>query len=464
MMKKVPTLYEKKVTCSGCSACMTVCSQNAIKMQEDEEGFCYPVIDEKLCVGCWQCMRVCPYRVLKIKKKPKVETAAAIVTLYYNNYNYGGVAQAYALYKVLEKLGIATEVISYKREQQSFAVKNSILEKIKRNTVAGLWKRYSRKLKFSIEKNIGKKYETRLCKRRQMLEEFRSKIPHTEVMNKEQILEHIKKYDILVSGSDQIWKPGIADEVFLFHGIEKKHHKKVFSYASSVGVEIFPDAYQSLMKEELEKYNGISVRESVTAEAFSKLFGYSVTSVVDPTLLLERSDWEKLAAERLIEEPYIFCYLLGNSKKQRKMVEKLAKREKKTLVTLPHIQGGNKFAFRLEDWHFGDRQMFEVGLQEFFSLIKYSSMIVTDSFHATVFSIHFERPFWVLEKELKGIAEKTTSRIYELAAMTGLENRIWHESSCPNNAVIDYTAVKKKMEPYIEKSWKYLNDILGEYT
>lgn len=67
-MKDVPILYEKKELCCGCTACYAICPKKAIQMVEDEEGFEYPVIDERLCVNCKQCIRVCP---IKQKRKTR---------------------------------------------------------------------------------------------------------------------------------------------------------------------------------------------------------------------------------------------------------------------------------------------------------------------------------------------------------------------------------------------------------
>lgn len=456
-MEKTPILYRQKLECMGCSACASICPKHAIIMQEDSEGFLYPVIEPKICINCQKCIRVCPMKAFYDGKKEKEPITAGIITLYHQNYNYGGIAQAYALYKALQKIGICSEMISYQRENPSFAhVKGSLLDKIKRNTVSGLWRRYSGKCKRQMEKQIGKKYQESLKKRTKMLDAFIEQIPHTKVLAKEQIPKHVEKYAVLISGGDQIWRPGIADEAFLFHDVTCSDSQKIISYASSVGVEVFPENYLNFMKEELKKYTAISVRESITADTFSKLFGYTIEHVVDPTLLLKREEWEEITAKRLIDEPYIFCYFIGNNKVHRKTAADIAQKEGKCLVTLPHIQGGNRFSFRLEDWHFGKEQMFDIGMEEFFSLIKYADCVLTDSFHATVFSILFQREFWVFEKEASNQIQKTTSRIYELTSMAGLEKRVWKKENTDKEFPIDYSEVEKKLKFYIEKSWDYL--------
>ena len=67
-MKNVPVLYKRKEECCGCSACYAVCSQHAIKMEADSEGFLYPEIDQNKCVVCGACLKVCPIKNITNKK------------------------------------------------------------------------------------------------------------------------------------------------------------------------------------------------------------------------------------------------------------------------------------------------------------------------------------------------------------------------------------------------------------
>ncbi len=61
MDKTVPVLYENKENCCGCTACYSICPVKAISMQADEEGFLYPLIDEKICVFCKKCLAACAF-------------------------------------------------------------------------------------------------------------------------------------------------------------------------------------------------------------------------------------------------------------------------------------------------------------------------------------------------------------------------------------------------------------------
>ena len=61
-MNEIPVLFKEKSECCGCSACYCICANEAITMEEDDEGFNYPVIDETKCVRCYRCIKVCPFK------------------------------------------------------------------------------------------------------------------------------------------------------------------------------------------------------------------------------------------------------------------------------------------------------------------------------------------------------------------------------------------------------------------
>lgn len=430
-------------------------------MEEDREGFLYPQINEQKCIKCKRCVKVCPVKKQQEDKSAVDTDRVGIITLYYENNNYGGMAQAYALWRLINDLGYDAELITYKRLVKSQAARASLLEKIRRNTIKSLMARYTKKVKNVLEQTIGKNWEDALRDRTRRLKEFRESIPHSKTYTMADINECTSQYSIFVSGSDQIWKPGVVDDAFVFSFLDGVSGKNIFSYASSVAVASFTDDYLRFMKKELSKYSAISVREEKNAAQLSNLLEYKILNVCDPTLLLLSELWKELTAARQIDKPYIFAYLLGNSRKQRKIIQKFAKREKKLLVTIPHIKGGNQFAFRIEDWRFGDIQMKSVGMEEFFSLIKYADCIVTDSFHATVFSYIFERPFWVFERIAEDKNVEMNSRIYDLLGRLGLENRIIKDFKIEGVVNdINFDEARRRIELYLQFSRSYLEKAL----
>lgn len=170
----------------------------------------------------------------------------------------------------------------------------------------------------AITRFFAKKYAKRLDSRTEKVSAFREKaIRHSKVYTEETIFECEKKYDIFISGSDQIWKPGVVDDGYVFNFLNDRNHKNVFSYASSVSVSNLPDVYVQYMKKALAKYSAVSLREEATVEQFKRCIFENTKHVLDPTLLVDRESWHELAGKRRHNGKYIFCYMLGDDRNQR---------------------------------------------------------------------------------------------------------------------------------------------------
>lgn len=380
-----------------------------------------------------------------------------IITLYYKNNNYGGVAQAYALNKYLTNLGFESELITYKLggSKLNLADKNNNFKMI----FSRCCNKVKRTLKAPIEKLLEKRYILKLKERENKLEEFRQKIPHSDVYNINNIVEIENKYDIFLTGSDQTWNPGVVDNAFIFSFLKDKN-KNIFSYASSVAVTNANARYINFMKEELEKYSFVSVREEQSKKILQQATNKKINWVIDPTLLLERNDWEKITGKRVIKEKYIFCYMLGDNIKQRRIIKKFAKRMGLKLVTIPYIVNGNKFKFKLEDFKFGDEQMIDLSFNDFLSLIKYADYVVTDSFHAVCFSYIFRKEFYVFEKKT---LVSTSSRIYSLLNLFGINNRIVNNSIKIQQDKLNYDKIDENIHNFIKQSKEYINEALDYF-
>ncbi len=319
-------------------------------------------------------------------KKEKI----GIITLYYNSLNYGGIAQAYALNKYFENLGYDSEMISYqvvgKKDKKKYKLFEFIIKAIK--------KVYDRVVIGTIENIIGKKYKPLLKIRAERISQFRDAIPHSSLYDLNNISNCEKKYEIFVTGSDQSWKPALVDDALLFNFVKDKN-KKIFSYSSSIAVNYVDDKYIEFMKKSLGKYNAISVRETQAKELLKPATAKKIEVVVDPTQLLNVHEWNSITSNRLIEDEYVFCYMLGESKKIRKEIVEFSKKERLKLVTIPFIKDGNKYEFKLSDYKFGDIQEFNIGFEDFLSLVKNAKYVLTDSFHAISFSF-LEQAFFHL--------------------------------------------------------------------
>ncbi|MCD7741498.1 MAG: polysaccharide pyruvyl transferase family protein [Ruminococcus sp.] len=388
---------------------------------------------------------------------------AGIITLYYNNDNYGGIAQAYALQHYLESIGVDAELISY---QKNRAIPKKDLSGGKEKGLTAFITSYTDGFFKRLKRKVLRKISPYLCNadvpknieiRKKAFERSRNVIKHSCVYNSENIVDCVDSYDVFISGSDQIWKPDVVDDAYVFNFLPQD--KKVISYASSIATSIFSEDYDTFMKNSLQKYSWISVREFTAQEYLCGLLGREVDVVVDPTLLLDRSEWNNLASDSIVEQPYVLAYFLGESPKQRKKTIRIARERGLTVVSLPHVEG----RARVCDAKFGDIQLYDVDLPSFLSLIKNAELVCTDSFHAIIFSYVFEKDFWAFERESTSKKRKTSSRTETLLSLLELENRMLsnNEKIPSEKFTIDYTRDFHKLNETIQESKKQLSSALG---
>ena len=178
--------------------------------------------------------------------------------------------------------------------------------------------------------------------------------------------------------------------------------------------------------------------------------------VLDPTLLLPREEWDKMAVTPRIPEPYIFVYLLGNNRSHRIMIKKIARQLNLKIVFLPHIH----FRYNIADRNFGDYNLYEIGPAEFIGLIKNAEMVITDSFHGCVFSIIYEKNFWALKRHEDIERVNMNSRLYTLFDNLGLNDRLVEETTNIDAAKLlkkpDYASVSKRLDSIRQSSADFL--------
>ena len=189
----------------------------------------------------------------------------------------------------------------------------------------------------------------------------------------------------------------------------------------------------------------ISMREKAGADLVKNLISKDVSVVVDPTILLSKEEWKKIESrpEWYNDEKYILTYFLGNSSSA---VENLAKKNNCKIYNLMDSDNLNLYASKVE---------------EFVFLIDHAQLVVTDSFHACVFSILMNTPFLVINRQQKGVADMT-SRIDTLLNLFGYKNRYIVNGKCELSDEeilnMDFSNVKTIQEQ--EK--KHSKDFLGK--
>lgn len=364
-----------------------------------------------------------------------------IITLYNNNDNYGGLAQGMALQQFIEANGYDCKLINYRR-------KPGVLFASTRPLKA----RFMNAIPARVERILSKLVIEDISQRRKAFIESREGIPHTNEFNENTIDDCNAEFDIFVTGSDQVWRPCVVQDPYVLSFVKDK---RKISYASSISQTVLSEAYGKYMRRNLSTYYAISVREIQAKQYLEGILKSEVEWVCDPVLLLDREEWldKCKGVVRQCRKPYVFSYVLGNMRETRRICNKIAQRKGLTQVVFPHVEG----RFRLADINWGDEKIFSAGVTEFLALIRDADLIVTDSFHAAVFSIIFEKQFFVLPRKNRVEDGDMSSRLTSFLRMVGLENRlILKPGEIKNSPCIDYSNLKNEYYDRIKKSRDWL--------
>lgn len=374
------------------------------------------------------------------------------MTLYKNNINYGGMLQSYALQRAVQKLvGESGECIQISYTISPTPIKEKLKHSLQYRSFAENAKMVCNRLKAFFNK---RKKTLDSTARINAFRQFEAIIPHTEKIYRYNTVEDCAEmFTHLITGSDQVWNGGIDLDAFCL-GFAKRDTKRI-SYAASSASTKFGKWQDEIFKKNLPEFTAISVREKSVIPYFEQMSGKKVSVVLDPVFLLSAADWHEIVQEPHIKTPYIFCYLLGSNKEQHERAIKIAKENSCKLVTIPYLNGYNQL-----DDNFGDIQISAASPQEFLGLIENAAGVVTDSFHATAFSVIFNRPFWTLSRFKNQGKTNNNHRVTDILEQSGLLNR--YENSSNKLSTPDYSNANKILKVQADKSYEFLKAALGD--
>ena len=375
-----------------------------------------------------------------------------IMTLYKNNINYGGMLQSYALQRAVQKLvGESGECIQISYTISPTPIKEKLKHSLQYRSFAENAMMVCNRLKAFFNK---RKKTLDSTARINAFRQFEAIIPHTEQIYRYNTVEDCAEmFTHLITGSDQVWNGGIDLDAFCL-GFAKRDTKRI-SYAASSASTKFGKWQDEIFKKNLPEFTAISVREKSVIPYFEQMSGKKVSVVLDPVFLLSAADWHEIVQEPHIKTPYIFCYLLGSNKEQHERAIKIAKENSCKLVTIPYLNGYNQL-----DDNFGDIQISAASPQEFLGLIENAAGVVTDSFHATAFSVIFNRPFWTLSRFKNQGKTNNNHRVTDILEQSGLLNR--YENSSNKLSTPDYSNANKILKVQADKSYEFLKAALGD--
>ena len=372
-----------------------------------------------------------------------------ILTQFYKTLNYGGMLQSYALCAILKRYYLHSEQISFK--MGAFPAYPSIYKRIFR---------LSAKLFFFkvFIKLISMVVRLKLRKRADAFSSFSQRlVPHdSHVFDAKSVSNLIiSSDDIFIVGSDQVWNPFGTEDAYFFNFVPSRNGK--IAYAASIGTNSVSQTFLEHVVPLINRFDFISVREESAKAILQPYVDKPIKVVLDPTLLLTRDEWDKIAVQPAVPQPYIFVYLLGEKREHRRLIKKYAKTLGLKIVFLPHVH----FRFNPADCFFADYNLYDVGPREFVGLIKNAEMVITDSFHGCVFSIIYQKKFWALKRHKDSEKENMNSRLYTLFDSIGLQDRLIEDESIEYDAKslnrqIDYSQVEAKLDALRKDSSDFL--------
>lgn len=261
-----------------------------------------------------------------------------------------------------------------------------------------------------------------------------------------------RRYDCYVCGSDQIWSAECLSSVGKEFFSASFARKPKIAYAPS-GLVNYPLSARSELSDLVSGFTYLSAREANAASMLHDLTGKDVATVVDPTLLIPKEIWEELAqSKKDFEGSYILLYLLKRNDVYVRAAKQYA-RNKGYVLKIIHSVYVNH----------GEHTI-PAGPSEFLLLLKNAKMVMTDSFHGTIFAIKFRRPFITFQRFHDNEDNSQNSRIENLLDMADLSDRLINKKSIGKIWTLEklnFDEVDKRMLPFIESSKKYLDKAIS---
>ena len=314
--------------------------------------------------------------------------------------NCGSLLQCYALKQILSQYG-ETEIINFSSWQSHLVY--DIFPK-------GM--RVKKKLKRLP-------YYTRLLRAKKDYDNFRLK--HMEISGKEYFAEDwyeiADKYDIVVTGSDQVWnvQMGDFDEAFFLGWTQSK---KV-AYAPSLGgrhINQSPDFEK--IRGWIEEIQYLSVREEQGKKCLEEVTGRRVNKVLDPTLVLDEKKWLTLVQEPLVKGEYIFYYSWAYCEES---TSRIVSEEAKRMGVPVYVIDARKWV-RKDPEKWGFKLFKSTGPTVFLNLMRYAKRCYVESFHGMIFAYIFRKNFWLLD--IGENLSELDSRLLEIVNLLGMEQRV----------------------------------------
>ena len=364
--------------------------------------------------------------------------------------NYGGLLQAYALQQILKGMGhdVVTDRLGVVRKLPLW---NRALRFLYHAVQFCILKNYSyypyRYLFVSFDKESKAKRSISINTERFV----NTHIDTIDLLTRsnESVIDAVRQFDAIVVGSDQVWRATMSDIPTYFLSFTKAINVKRIAYAASFGTDDLNEYSKMDMKiasESIKLFDAVSVREKSGVHLCRDYFKMDAVHVLDPTMLLSKDDYLKLIEEedKPCSENILLTYVLDRTQEKNDIIQRVGE----ALHLTSCENGAVKYFSNVVESNVSE--CIYPSVSRWVAGFRDAQFVVTDSFHGTVFSIIFNKPFVAILNSKRG-----SSRFISLLSVLGLENRL---ISTTNDLLeehlkpIDYTEVNK-----ILNDWRYLS-------
>ncbi len=340
-------------------------------------------------------------------------------------HNYGAVLQAYASQEYLKTLGFNSYIINYRPDYL---------------TKGYYWFKKDRLLRKNLFKVVKELFLLSARKKRYIgFNGFIDDNYNLISYNKEKL----EKLDVVFVGSDQIWNKdhckGNYDPAFL--GEDVKGPTKLISYAASLGKSILDTKDIPYLKKSWERFSAISVREYAAKSIIEEAVKKNVEVVLDPTLIVNKNTWVKLAKAPNIKSKYVLVYQAKNVPNTNKIAREVARSLNCQVIYLSAGMGNMK----------NSAASITSTPDEYLGWIQNAEFVVSSSFHGTVFSVIFNTAFLAIFDKTK-----SDDRVRSFLGNIGLHDRCISSMEEITTSKINWTSVEKELETLKIKSQDYL--------
>ncbi|UEL48758.1 polysaccharide pyruvyl transferase family protein [Terrisporobacter hibernicus] len=356
-------------------------------------------------------------------------------------YNHGASIQAYALMKYLKNIGHEVEIIDYKPDylSQHYDIWGISNPKWKKNILT--------KVIYITLKMPGRLIS---LKRKKAFDKFREKnliITQKRYTSNEELKKDLPQADVYICGSDQIWNSlhrNGKDPAFYLDFVPDNKIK--VAYAASFATDTIDDKYKPMVKKKVLKLDGVGIREKSGVEIVKGLGIDKAINVVDPVFLLDKEEWNKIGNETF-NDNYILVYDFDKSS----LVEKIA-------TEIAREKGLKIYTINEDKPKYANRHFNLSGPNTFVSLVKNAEFVISNSFHAVVFSVIYNKNIAIVNR-----TENINTRMKDLLDDLKLKNRLVNENYKIEQILkdIDYTESNKILNQKIDFSKQYIDNILS---